>query len=205
MAQEQHYLKQGCLPSATSCKCISAISSPLPGEKKTKKPLSKARNLDLRSTAGRDYIYNSLFTEEWGVIFGLISAFWTQSLFLPQRCKAVKNQSSCSVLPQSWQPPWATNFLVEGFEGITWNAFHCAPKSRAASLGEPSWQSALSLPALPPSLFPPSPGWAELCKVRAGNSLLGCQERPWDREIWSANPDIGWVWQLSSDWDTNQE
>lgn len=59
-----------------------------------KKSLSKAYNLDWRSTADCDYIYNSLFTEKWGFIFGLISAFWTQSPFLPQRCRQLKPRAA---------------------------------------------------------------------------------------------------------------
>lgn len=145
------------------------------GKKKPKKPLSKACNLDLRSTAGRDYIYNSLFTEEWGVIFGLISAFWTQSLFLPQRCKAVKNQSSCSVLPQSWQPPWATNFLRKGFEGITWNAFVVLLKAEQHPLDSTQPSSSPSIP------FPTFPwlSWA-------------VQSESWKFSPWLSGKSMGW-------------
>lgn len=177
-----------------------------------KKSLSKAYNLDWRSTADCDYIYNSLFTEKWGVIFGLISAFWTQSPFLPQRCKAVKNQSSYSVLTQNWLPSWIAAFRRQGLERcyFTQNAFHCTPKSRASSHGQlhpssctqDSQHSALLLcPLLSLHHFSyillveTEDAWAKL-EFSLRNSLLRRQKRPWGRErYWWTNVSIECVCQ----------
>lgn len=169
------------LPSANLCL----------GEKK--KSLSKAYNLDLRSTADCDYIYNSLFTEKWGVIFGLISAFWTQSPFLSQRCKAVKNQSSYPILIQNWQPSWIAASHWKGFDRITWNVFHCTPKNWAAShvylhllfCKQDSKLSAFlfcPLPIFVCSLVKLQDNSAEL-ELILSKSLLHCQKRPQKGEI----------------------